>query len=158
MRKLSKRFVSCYRDAFVVRSSAVGRIAHGPVTLRPANFADRDGAIAAIPPLWPRCPNIRLDWRICACGKFARSNASWLTQFASLLRMSAIALLLAIGLFALFPQWGYRLLSYVPVRQSPDRLGLTGEFGSARSLAYCGHLARGQFWAAFWFWQRLVIR
>jgi cytochrome c biogenesis protein CcdA len=96
-------------------------------------------------------------------GSLLGVTASWLTQFASLLRMSAIALLLAIGLFALFPQWGYRLLSYVPVRQSPDRLGLTGEFwlgtqlgllwtpcagpvlGSILVLAAVGHQIEGAF-------------
>lgn len=61
-------------------------------------------------------------------GSLLGVTASWLTQFASALRMGAIVLLLAIGLLALFPQWSYRLLSYLPVSQPSDRFGLAGEF------------------------------
>ncbi|NJL19882.1 MAG: cytochrome c biogenesis protein CcdA [Leptolyngbyaceae cyanobacterium SM1_3_5] len=61
-------------------------------------------------------------------GSLLGVTANWLTQFASALRSGAIVLLLAIGLLALFPQWSYRLLSYLPVSQPSARLGLAGEF------------------------------
>ncbi|MCY7275731.1 MAG: cytochrome c biogenesis CcdA family protein [Phormidesmis sp. CAN_BIN44] len=64
-------------------------------------------------------------------GSLLGISASWLTGFANLLRTGAIALLLILGLFALFPQWGYYLSSYLPIQQwtkERPRIGLWGEF------------------------------
>ncbi|MDX2216306.1 MAG: cytochrome c biogenesis protein CcdA [Oculatellaceae cyanobacterium bins.114] len=67
-------------------------------------------------------------------GSLLGITASWLAQVADLLRTGAIALLLLVGLLALFPTWSYRLLSYLPLSQWLGRwskephLGLTGEF------------------------------
>ncbi|HEY9646180.1 MAG TPA: cytochrome c biogenesis CcdA family protein, partial [Chroococcidiopsis sp.] len=63
-------------------------------------------------------------------GSLLGITAQWFTQLADLLRTVAIALLLIIGLFALFPRLSYRLLSYVPIGpvKTPERVGLVGEF------------------------------
>lgn len=100
-------------------------------------------------------------------GSLLGFTASWFTHLAGLLRTVAIALLLIIGLFTLFPQWQYRLLSYLPVRhkpQEPVRIGLTGEFwlgtqlgllwtpcagpvlGSILVLAAVDHQVESAFW------------
>ena len=57
--------------------------------------------------------------------------ASGLTGFANLLRQSAIAILLALGLLTIFPTWSYRLFSSLPVHRwtkAFPRIGLLGEF------------------------------
>lgn len=57
--------------------------------------------------------------------------ASWLTDLAELLRTGAIALLLLIGLLALFPKWRYGLVQHLSLgrwMQQPVRTGLAGEF------------------------------
>lgn len=103
-------------------------------------------------------------------GSLLGVTASWFTHLAGLLRMVVIALLLIIGLFTLFPQWRYRLLSYLPMRRwapkhkEPVRIGLAGEFwlgtqlgllwtpcagpvlGSILVLAAVDHQVRGSFW------------
>ncbi|MBW4442709.1 MAG: cytochrome c biogenesis CcdA family protein [Plectolyngbya sp. WJT66-NPBG17] len=64
-------------------------------------------------------------------GSLLGISASWLTGFANLLRASAIALLLILGLFTLFPKWEYHLSSYLPIQQwtkECPRIGLWGEF------------------------------
>lgn len=64
-------------------------------------------------------------------GSLLGISASWLTGFANLLRTGAIALLLILGLFALFPQGGYYLSSYLPIQKwtkERPRIGLWGEF------------------------------
>ncbi|MFN6539698.1 MAG: cytochrome c biogenesis CcdA family protein [Nostoc sp. EkiNYC01] len=57
--------------------------------------------------------------------------ASWLTGLANLLRNVAIAVLLCLGILAIFPKWSYRLFSYLPIGswvKEPTQIGLLGEF------------------------------
>jgi cytochrome c-type biogenesis protein len=64
-------------------------------------------------------------------GSLLGVTASWFTHFTGLLRHVAIALLLIMGMLTLFPEWGYRLFSILPVRywsKEPVRVGLAGEF------------------------------
>jgi cytochrome c-type biogenesis protein len=64
-------------------------------------------------------------------GSLLGVTASWLTGLADVLRHGAIALLLILGLLAIFPSWGYRLFSYLPINKlakEPVRIGLLGEF------------------------------
>jgi cytochrome c-type biogenesis protein len=64
-------------------------------------------------------------------GSLLGITASWLTGLANLLRYAAIALLLLLGVCAIFPGWSYRLFSYLPFgkwAKEPARLGLWGEF------------------------------
>lgn len=58
-------------------------------------------------------------------------SVSWLGGLATGLRTGAIALLLVLGLLAIFPVWSYRLLQYLPLHrwvQEIPRIGLAGEF------------------------------
>jgi cytochrome c-type biogenesis protein len=64
-------------------------------------------------------------------GSLLGLTASWLGGLMTLLRSLAILVLLALGLFAIFPEWGYRLVSRLPHGRSPQpwvRPGLVGEF------------------------------
>jgi cytochrome c-type biogenesis protein len=64
-------------------------------------------------------------------GSLLGVTASWFTGLANILRYGAIALLLCLGCFAIFPQWSYWALSYLPLGQwtkEPTRVGLSGEF------------------------------
>ncbi len=64
-------------------------------------------------------------------GSLLGVTASWFTVLANLLRSGAIALLLFLGLLAIFPTWSYRLFSYLPIgnwTKEPVRIGLLGEF------------------------------
>ncbi len=64
-------------------------------------------------------------------GSLLGLTASWFTGLANGLRYGAIALLLCLGFGAIFPQWSYWALSYLPFGQAlkePTRLGLQGEF------------------------------
>lgn len=64
-------------------------------------------------------------------GSLLSLTANWFTGLASLLRQGAIALLLLLGLLAIFPTWNYRLFSYLPFgnwTKEPGRIGLLGEF------------------------------
>lgn len=64
-------------------------------------------------------------------GSLLGVTASWFTGLADVLRHGAIALLLGLGLLAIFPSWGYRLFSYLPISKlakEPVRIGLLGEF------------------------------
>jgi cytochrome c-type biogenesis protein len=58
-------------------------------------------------------------------------SVSWLGGLATGLRTGAIALLLILGLLAIFPTWSYRLFQYLPlhrwIKETP-RIGLVGEF------------------------------
>ncbi|MBW4677583.1 MAG: cytochrome c biogenesis CcdA family protein [Desmonostoc geniculatum HA4340-LM1] len=57
--------------------------------------------------------------------------AGWLTGLANLLRNVAIAVLLCLGILAIFPKWSYRLFSYLPIGswvKEPTQIGLLGEF------------------------------
>lgn len=64
-------------------------------------------------------------------GSLLGITASWFAGLASALRYTAIVILLLLGLLAVFPDWGYKLFSYLPIhrwtKESP-RIGLTGEF------------------------------
>jgi cytochrome c-type biogenesis protein len=64
-------------------------------------------------------------------GSLLGITASWFAALASVLRYVAIVVLLLLGLLAIFPDWSYRLWSYLPInrwtKESP-RVGLTGEF------------------------------
>lgn len=64
-------------------------------------------------------------------GSLLGVTASWFTGLVNVLRYGAIALLLGLGWLAIFPNWSYRVLSYLPfgkwVRE-PARIGLSGEF------------------------------
>lgn len=64
-------------------------------------------------------------------GSLLGVTASWLTGLANLLRYGAIAVLLLLGLLAIFPTWSYRLFSYLPIgnlTKEQPRIGLWGEF------------------------------
>ncbi|RCJ27649.1 cytochrome C biosynthesis protein [Nostoc minutum NIES-26] len=64
-------------------------------------------------------------------GSLLGVTANWFTGLANVLRHGAIALLLCLGLLAIFPTWSYRLFSYIPVgnwTKKPVRIGLLGEF------------------------------
>ncbi len=64
-------------------------------------------------------------------GSLLGITASWLTGFANLLRNVAIAILLLLGLLAIFPTWSYKFFSYIPIgkwTKKPTRIGLMGEF------------------------------
>ncbi|PSN16838.1 cytochrome C biogenesis protein CcdA [filamentous cyanobacterium CCT1] len=66
-----------------------------------------------------------------AAGSLLGLTASWFTGLANGLRYGAIAILLALGIAALFPTLSYRALSYLPLGKSlkeTPRLGLRGEF------------------------------
>ncbi len=57
--------------------------------------------------------------------------SDWLTGLANGLRSVAIGVLLGLGLLAIFPNWSYRVFSYLPFQRwvkEPPRLGLWGEF------------------------------
>jgi cytochrome c-type biogenesis protein len=58
-------------------------------------------------------------------------GASWLSGLANFLRYSALAILLVLGILALFPNWSYRLFGYLPIARwtkEQPRIGLWGEF------------------------------
>ncbi|MEH1909293.1 MAG: cytochrome c biogenesis CcdA family protein [Nostoc sp.] len=100
-------------------------------------------------------------------GSLLGVTASWFTGLANLLRNSAIALLLFLGLLAIFPTWSYRIFTCIPVgkwaKNSP-RIGLMGEFwlgtqlgllwtpcagpvlGGILVLAAVNHQVAGAFW------------
>lgn len=64
-------------------------------------------------------------------GSLLGVTAAWFTGLANILRNGAIALLLFLGLLAIFPSWSYRLFSYFRVgnwMKKPVRIGLWGEF------------------------------
>ncbi|MEH2141566.1 cytochrome c biogenesis CcdA family protein [Nostoc sp.] len=64
-------------------------------------------------------------------GSLLGVTAAWFTGLANLLRNVAIALLLFLGLLAIFPTWSYRIFTYIPVgnwAKKPRRIGLMGEF------------------------------
>ncbi|MEH2403514.1 cytochrome c biogenesis CcdA family protein [Nostoc sp.] len=64
-------------------------------------------------------------------GSLLGVTASWFTGLANLLRNAAIALLLFLGLLAIFPTWSYRIFTYIPIgnwAKKPRRIGLMGEF------------------------------
>ena len=64
-------------------------------------------------------------------GSLLGVTAAWFTGLANLLRNGAIALLLFLGLLAIFPTWSYRIFTYIPVgnwAKKPRRIGLMGEF------------------------------
>lgn len=64
-------------------------------------------------------------------GSLLGVSASWFTGLANILHHGAIALLLVLGLLAIFPTWSYRLFSYLPIGnwvREPKRIGLLGEF------------------------------
>jgi cytochrome c-type biogenesis protein len=63
-------------------------------------------------------------------GSLLGVTASWLTGLANVLRQVAIALLLFLGLLAIFPTWSYRFFSYFSIKSTQEslRIGLWGEF------------------------------
>jgi len=64
-------------------------------------------------------------------GSLLGISASWFTGFANFLRYGAIALLLILGILTLFPDWSYRVFSYLPIQRwakEHPRIGLWGEF------------------------------
>jgi cytochrome c biogenesis protein CcdA len=64
-------------------------------------------------------------------GSLLGITASWLTGLVNGLRSAAIALLLILGLCAVFPDWSHRLFSSLPLgkwTKEPVRIGLWGEF------------------------------
>jgi cytochrome c-type biogenesis protein len=67
-------------------------------------------------------------------GSLLGITASWLTGLSNGLRIGALLVLLVLGLLAIFPNWSYRLLRFLPVqflpalRQQSTQLGLAGEF------------------------------
>lgn len=100
-------------------------------------------------------------------GSLLGVTSVWFTGLANLLRSGAIALLLFLGLIAIFPTWSYRIFTYIPVgnlAQKPPRIGLMGEFwlgtqlgllwtpcagpvlGGILVLAAVNHQVAGAFW------------
>ncbi|MEH2337138.1 cytochrome c biogenesis CcdA family protein [Nostoc sp.] len=64
-------------------------------------------------------------------GSLLGVTANWFTGVINLLRNGAIALLLFLGLLAIFPTWSYRIFTYIPVgkwTKKSARIGLMGEF------------------------------
>jgi cytochrome c biogenesis protein CcdA len=64
-------------------------------------------------------------------GSLLGFTASWFTGLTNVLRYGAIVILLVLGLLAIFPDWSYRLFSYLPIHhwaKEPTRRGLSGEF------------------------------
>jgi cytochrome c biogenesis protein CcdA len=64
-------------------------------------------------------------------GSLLGITSGWLTNLANLLRNGAIILLLCLGILAIFPNWSYRLFSYIPLSKlgiKTVRVGLLGEF------------------------------
>ncbi len=69
-------------------------------------------------------------------GSLLGITANGLTGLATVLRQGAIVLLLGLGLLAIFPSWGYRLSSAIPIgkrtikpgAKTPERVGLWAEF------------------------------
>lgn len=64
-------------------------------------------------------------------GSLLGVTAIWFTGLANILRYGAIALLLFLGLLAIFPNWSYRIFSYIPIgnwTKKSERVGLMGEF------------------------------
>jgi len=64
-------------------------------------------------------------------GSLLGVTASWFAGLATTLRTMAIALLLAAGLLAIFPQWSYQLFSHLRLERwvkEPKQAGLIGEF------------------------------
>ncbi|QLE48805.1 cytochrome c biogenesis protein CcdA [Nostoc sp. C057] len=100
-------------------------------------------------------------------GSLLGVTSVWFTGLANLLRSGAIALLLFLGLIAIFPTWSYRIFTYIPVgnlAKKPPRIGLMGEFwlgtqlgllwtpcagpvlGGILVLAAVNHQVAGAFW------------
>ncbi len=64
-------------------------------------------------------------------GSLLGVTASWFAELASALRTVAIALLLVMGLLAIFPEWNYHLFSRLQIGKwikQPKQVGLIGEF------------------------------
>jgi cytochrome c biogenesis protein CcdA len=64
-------------------------------------------------------------------GSLLGITSGWLTNLANLFRSGAIILLLCLGILAIFPNWSYRLFSYIPLSRlgiKTVRVGLLGEF------------------------------
>ena len=64
-------------------------------------------------------------------GSLIGITAQWLGGLMAVLRNVSIALLLSLGLLTLFPDWGYRLFSALPIQRwikEPKQVGLWGEF------------------------------
>jgi cytochrome c-type biogenesis protein len=63
-------------------------------------------------------------------GSLLGITANWLTGLTNGLRMMAVAVLIVLGLLALFPSWSYKLMSALPLGRlrEPKRVGLVGEF------------------------------
>ncbi|MEH1794207.1 cytochrome c biogenesis CcdA family protein [Nostoc sp.] len=100
-------------------------------------------------------------------GSLIGVTSAWFTGLANLLRNGAIALLLFLGLLAIFPTWSYRIFTYIPIAnwaKKPPRIGLMGEFwlgtqlgllwtpcagpvlGGILVLAAVNHQVAGAFW------------
>lgn len=100
-------------------------------------------------------------------GSLLGVTSVWFTGLANLLRNGAIALLLFLGLLAIFPTWSYRIFTYIPVgnwAKKPPKIGLMGEFwlgtqlgllwtpcagpvlGGILVLAAVNHQVAGAFW------------
>ena len=100
-------------------------------------------------------------------GSLLGVTAGWFTGLANVLRHGAIALLLFLGLLAIFPTLNYRLFSYLTISnwiRVPVRIGLLGEFwlgtqlgllwtpcagpvlGGILVLAAVNHQVAGAFW------------
>jgi cytochrome c biogenesis protein CcdA len=65
-----------------------------------------------------------------AAGSLLGITANWLTGLTNGLRIVAVAVLLVLGLLALFPSWSYRLFCALPLGRwgQSERVGLAGEF------------------------------
>jgi cytochrome c biogenesis protein CcdA len=100
-------------------------------------------------------------------GSLLGVTSAWFIGLANLLRSGAIALLLFLGLIAIFPTFSYRIFTYIPVgkwAKKPTRIGLMGEFwlgtqlgllwtpcagpvlGGILVLAAVNHQVAGAFW------------
>ncbi|WP_330483740.1 cytochrome c biogenesis CcdA family protein [Tumidithrix elongata] len=69
-------------------------------------------------------------------GSLLGAASSWISGFANFMRIVAIAVLLILGFFAIFPKWSYFLQSKLPKikLREPTRIGLIGEFSLGTQL------------------------
>jgi cytochrome c biogenesis protein CcdA len=72
-------------------------------------------------------------------GSLLGITTGWLTGLMSFLRSFSIFLLLLLGILTLFPDWSYRLFSYLRIDRlikEPKQVGLIGEFWLGTQLGF----------------------
>lgn len=75
-------------------------------------------------------------------GSLLGITASWITSLANGLRNLAIAVLLILGVLAIFPKWSYQLTQTLPLvkqigqMKKPTQIGIMGEFCLGTQLGF----------------------